>query len=54
MVAVEQVRLLQQRRQRIQLRALINFMVAQVAAVGAALLIATLLVQSMVLLVVEL
>jgi hypothetical protein len=42
MVVVEPVLLLQQRRQRIQLQVLINFMVAQAAAVGVAMLIAPL------------
>jgi hypothetical protein len=42
MVVVEQVLLLQQRRQRIQFQVLIDFMVAQEAAVGVAMLIAPL------------
>jgi hypothetical protein len=54
MVAVEPVLLSQLQRQVIQLQVRIDFMVAQVVAVGAAVLIAVLLVQFMDYLVVEL
>jgi hypothetical protein len=47
MVVVEPVLLLQQQRQRIQFQVLINFMVAQEAAVGVATLTAPLLDQFM-------
>jgi hypothetical protein len=47
MEAVEPVLLLQQQRQKMQLQVLINFMVAQEAAVGAAMLIVHLLDQFM-------